>query len=332
MTRTQPNSLAMIRARILPTIQTTATGNFHQLRFTAMSTVCRVDFVCDDAQLARQFQQAAWHWVAGFEAQYSRFIPDSLTGRINTAAGSRWVDVDADAENLFDLCQEMVAFTGGAFDPTVLPLLRLWNWKATPPTVPTEPAVAKTLELVGWHKVQRRAGGIFLPQQGMCLDLGGLGKEFAVDQVLTLALQRGITNVLVDFGQDLRVHGVPPERAAWFIGLENPQQPGNCWAGLKVTDHAVATSGDYARHFTADGRRYGHIIDPRNGYPVHNGCLSVSVVAPQCTLAGILSTATFVLGPAAGLALMRHRPGVEGAVITETNCFQTAKFSGYTTT
>ena len=292
-----------------------------------MSTACRVDFICEDAALARQFQQEAWHWTAWFEAQYSRFIPDSLTGRINAAAGLRWVAVDAEAETMLDLCNEMVALTGGAFDPTVLPLLRLWNWKAAPPMLPTPAAVAEILELVGWHKIQWRAGAIFLPRPGMCLDLGGLGKEFAVDQVLTLALQHGINDVLVDFGQDLRVHGAPPARAVWLIGLEDPKSPGNCWAALKLNQHAVATSGDYARHFTANGRRYGHIIDPRDGFPVHNGCLSVSVVAPRCTVAGILATTTFVLGPKAGLDLMSRHSGVEGAVITETDCFQTVNFS-----
>lgn len=296
-----------------------------------MSTACRVAFVCDDAQLARQFQQEAWQWVARFEARYSRFIADSLVGRINAAAGLRWVEVDAEAETLLDACDELVAFTDGAFDPTALPLIRLWNWKRSPPMLPSEGVVAETLKLVGWHKVKRRKGGIFLPQAGMCLDLGGIGKEFAVDRVAEMALLRGLHNVLVDFGQDVRAHGAPPGRGAWFIGLENPKHPGECWTGLKVSDHAIATSGDYARHFTVGARRYGHIVDPRDGYPVHNGCLSVSVVAPQCTIAGILSTATFILGTEAGLDLMGRKPGIAGAVITDTGSFQTPDFDAYKT-
>jgi thiamine biosynthesis lipoprotein len=224
----------------------------------------------------------------------------------------------------------MIFFTRGVFDPTSLPLIRLWNWKANPPVVPDDATISAARERVGWRKVQRRKGAIFLPE-GMCIDLGGIGKEYAVDRVLTLALQRGIENVLVDFGQDVRVHGQPPEKGAWHIGLEDPKNPGQCWTGVAVTDHAVATSGDYLRHYMHQGRRYGHIIDPRTGYPVQNGCLSVSVIAPHCTFAGILSTAVFVLGPTEGIQLMSLCPGVEGVITTENTRYQTRGFHAYAT-
>jgi len=320
----------MVPARISAPVQKNVSSSSYQLTFTALSTISRPNFTCRDARLAQQFQREVLNWISWFEGQYSRFIPDSLVGRINAAAGSHWVDVDAENEMLFNLCQDMVTFTGGAFDPTVLPLIRLWNWKATPPILPSGHAVGETLELVGWGRIQRRKEGIFLPRLGMCLALGAIGKEYAVDCIVTQALQRGIDNVLVDFGQDLRVHGSPPERASWFVGLEDPKRPGSCWTGVAVNNHAVATSGDYVRHFSADGRRYGHIIDPRNGYPANAGCLSVSVVAPQCTIAGILSTTAFVLGPKEGLDLISTSPGAEGAITTDTDCFQTSGFSRLT--
>jgi thiamine biosynthesis lipoprotein len=241
------------------------------------------------------------------------------------------VEVDPETEALFDLCREMIFFTRGVFDPTALPLIRLWNWKANPPVMPDAAAIAEAQALVGWRHVQRRKGAIFLPQPGMCLDLGGIGKEYAVDRVITLALRRGIEHVLVDFGQDVRVHGEPPERGAWHIGLEDPKQPGHCWTGVAVTNHAVATSGDYLRHFTYAGRRYGHIIDPRSGYPVDNGTLSVSVIAPHCTFAGILSTSACVLGPKEGIDLISLCPGVEGCITTDHARYPTKGFYAYTT-
>ena len=146
-----------------------------------------------------------------------------------------------------------------------------------------------------------------------------------------MGLESGITNILVDFGQDVRVHGQPPGRPCWHVGLEDPAHPGECWTGVAVTDHAVATSGDYVRNFTAGGRRYGHIIDPRDGYPVNNGCLSVSVVAPNCTMAGILSTSAFILGPREGLDLIRICPGVEGAISTDAGRVHTRNFNAYAT-
>jgi thiamine biosynthesis lipoprotein len=242
------------------------------------------------------------------------------------------MEVDPETERIFSLCQEMVFFTRGAFDPTALPLIRLWNWKAKPPVIPDAAAVRTAQELAGWRKIQRRPGAIFLPREGMCLDLGGIGKEYAVDLVMQHALNRGLEHLLVDFGQDVRVHGQPPEKGAWHIGLENPRQPGKCWAGVAVSNHAVATSGDYLRHFTLNGRRYGHIIDPRTGEPVDNGCLAVSVIAPSCTMAGALSTTAFVLGPKEGLELIQLSRGAEGCITTKETQYTSRNFYAYVVT
>ncbi len=326
-----PDSTPMVYERVKGSAQCNAAAGFYKLSFQAMSTVCRVHFRSLNPTLARDFQSEVLRWVAWFEARYSRFIASSLISRINLAAGREWVDVDPETDALLNLCQEMVFFTSGVFDPTSMPLLRLWNWKANPPRVPAEDAIRAARELVGWRKIQRRPGAIFLPREGMCLDLGGIGKEYAVDRVLTLGLQRGIDNLLVDFGNDVRVHGEPPEKGAWHIGLEDPKQPGRCWTGVAVTNHAVATSGDYVRHFLHQGRRYGHIVDPRTGYPVQNGSLSVSVIAPHCTVAGILATAAFVLGAKDGLALMSICPGVEGCITTDSDRSETKRFYAYTT-
>ena len=328
---TLPNSYETVLGRVRQSSRCVSRAGFHELSFQAMSTACRTDFVCKDARLAQEFRNRVINWIAWFEAQYSRFIPDSLIGRINAAAGLHWVAVDPETDALFNLCQDMIFLSRGVFDPTALPLMRLWNWKAKPPQIPTPEAVRAARELVGWRKIQRRKGTIFLPHEGMCLDLGGIGKEYAVDRVVMMALDAGITDVLVDFGQDVRVAGEPPERGAWHIGLDDPKNPGKCWTGVAVKDLAVATSGDYVRSFVADGRRYGHILDIRDGYPVNNGCLAVSVIAPHCTIAGILSTSAFVLGPKEGFDLINACVGAEGAVCTETGRHQTRNFYRYAT-
>ena len=331
MVLTSPDSSQAVYDRVKASAQLSAEMGYHKLSFQAMNTRCQVNFRAQDPTRARDCQNEVLRWVASFEARYSRFLPDSLISRINAAAGREWVEVDPETDALFNLCQEMIFFTRGVFDPTSLPLIRLWNWKANPPVVPEAAAIRAAQEKVGWRKLQRRPGAIFLPQVGMCLDLGGIGKEYAVDRVLTLVLERGYPDVLVDFGQDVRVHGQPPEKGAWHIGLEDPRNPGHCWTGMAVTNHAVATSGDYLRNYVVQGRRYGHILDPRTGYPVNNGCLSVSVVAPHCTFAGILSTTVFVLGPQEGMQLMSLCPGVEGVITTETTRHQTRGFHAYTT-
>lgn len=294
-----------------------------------MSTHCQVNCHGVPAPVALEFQREVVTWVANFEARYSRFIPDSLIGRINAAAGESWVETDSETDRLFALCEELFFFTRGSFDPTALPLMRLWNWKQQPPVLPAEEAIQSARSLVGWNKVQRRSGAIFLPQKGMALDLGGIGKEYAVDCVMNLALQRGIANVLVDFGQDVRVHGHALDKLHWLIGLDDALQPGRCWAGVAVNDHGVATSGDYLRHFQLNGRRYGHIIDPRTGYPTLNDCRAVSVVAPSCTIAGLLSTSVCLLGAKEGLRLIELHPGAAGAVTTDTTKLYTRNFHEY---
>jgi len=315
-----------IRARIRQSAITRQEGELLILTFFAMGTRCRVMVAAPDRAPADVYLDRLLDRIADFEAKYSRFLDGSLVSLVNAAAGKHWVEVDEEADRMLGLCAELFFFTRGAFDPTALPLIRLWNWKSNPPVVPEDEAIRAARELVGWNKVQRKPGAIFLPAPGMGIDLGGIGKESAVDQAMAMAVQHGLENVLVDFGQDIRVHGKPPGRPAWHVGLENPRTPGTCWASVAVTDHAVASSGDYLRHFVHQGRRYGHILDPRTGYPVDNRCRAVSVVAPACTIAGILTTTAFILGPEEGFHLIHNYHGASGAILTETGNLTTPRF------
>jgi thiamine biosynthesis lipoprotein len=315
-----------IRDRVRQSATIREEGSVVTLTFFAMGTRCRAMLATPSTEQRQAFLEQLLIAVADFEAKYSRFLDNSLIGCINAAAGKHWVEVDEETDRIFSLCGDLFFFTRGAFDPTALPLIRLWNWKANPPVVPDETAIQAARELVGWNKVQRRRGAIFLTRPGMALDLGGIGKEYAVDMAMALAAQHGIENVLIDFGQDIRAQGKPPGRPAWHVGLENPRNPGSCWASVAVTNHAVASSGDYLRHFVHQGRRYGHIIDPRTGYPVANDCRAASVVAPTCTIAGILTTTACILGPQEGYHLINGYHGASGALVTETANLITPRF------
>ena len=334
MVLSQTDSLPLVRERVRNSARRTVERGYAHLAFSAMSCPCRVFFSAEPG-LARVFQDEVLEWVAWFEARYSRFIPDSLISKINAAAGEHWVEIDAETEAIFGLCQELPVFLGatkGVFDPTALPLIRLWNWKAERPVVPEDQPIQKARALVGWTKVQRRPGGVFLPLPGMMIDLGGIGKEYAVDRVLTmLGCNAGSRIFWWISGRMQRARGQSPEKAPWRIGLEDPRQPGSCWTSVLVTDHAVATSGNYLRNFVVGGRRYGHIIDPRSGYPADNDALSASIIAPHCTFAGIVSTAAIVLGPREGLQMMSYFQGIEGAIITPNNRHQTRGFNNYAT-
>jgi thiamine biosynthesis lipoprotein len=193
--------------------------------------------------------------------------------------------------------------------------------------LPSDDAIREAQQRVGWSKVQRAPGRLFLPLEGMGLDLGGMGKEFAVDQIGLLTRQFPLTGALIDFGADIRVVGLPPDgRPGWHIGLEDPQSPGRVWRGLSARDCAVATSGNYLRHFEIDGIRYGHILDPRTGRPTPVQVLAVSVLAPSCTQAGLLSTSALVLGAVEGLRLIDSTPGAAGVILTSAQTFQSRRF------
>ena len=312
-----------------PAVPTGPAGPLRRLTFPAMGTNCEVQFAASDDAQAAKFERAAVVWVQAFEVKYSRFLPTSLVSRINAAAGREWVAVDAEMEQLLTLCDTLHFMTQGVLDPTALPLIRVWNYKVAHPVLPTEAEIAAARRLVGWKKVQRAAGKVFLPEPGMALDFGGFGKEYAVDIVAQIAVDHGIANVLVDFGHDIRALGAPPGRPCWHIGLENPQKPGVPAGSTGLTGKGVASSGDYLRCFTLNGRRYGHIVDPRTGWPVANGCVQSTVIAATCLQAGVLSTTSFVLGADAGIRFIQSFPGAEGLIVTERARAQTRGFFNY---
>ncbi len=299
--------------------------------FPALGTTCEVQYAAPEGdRQAAAFEDAAVGWVQAFEAKYSRFRADSLVSRINQAAGRDWVEVDDDMEQLLALCDTLHAMTQGLLDPTALPLIQLWNWKAARPRIPADEEIAAARRLVGWPRVQRRPGAIHLPERGMALDFGGFGKEYAVDIVAQIAGNHGIGAVLVDFGHDLRVLGTPPGRPAWHVGLEDPRRPGTSWASVALGgSRGIASSGDYVRCFQLNGRRYGHIIDPRTGWPVANGCAQATIIADTCLQAGVLSTTAFVLGVPAGIEFIQACPGADGLLVTDTTRAQTRGFYRY---
>ncbi len=285
-----------------------------QSHFRAMGTGCQIIFRASSRKQGAAFRDAAVGWVAEFERKYSRYREDSMISAINRAAGDGWVWADAELESIFSLCDHYHWSTGGVFDPTALPLQRLWDYKAERPVIPSDKAIEAALSLVGWNQVEREPGRVRLPAPGMAVDLGGIGKEYAVDRVIEQSRPFGIIDIMVDFGRDVRASGVAPDGGPWRVGLEHPLDPGTCWGGVRASNRAVTTSGDYLRGFEIEGRRYSHIIDPRTGRPIDNGCCSASVIAPTCTEAGALSTAALILGAEQGLRLIERSGLAQGCV------------------
>jgi thiamine biosynthesis lipoprotein len=148
----------------------------------------------------------------------------------------------------------------------------------------------------------------------MGLDFGGFGKEYAVDRVTELAREHGLDDFLIDFGGDVFAEGSPPDAPAWRVGLEDPGKQGQAKRIFSVSGMAVATSGNYRRFFEKNGKRYGHLIDHRTGFPTSNNCLSATVISRSCLEAGVLSTCALLDGTDRGLARIDRFFGAEGCI------------------
>ena len=221
----------------------------------------------------------------------------SEVARINRTAGLGGTVVDPEVAAVLRLADEVTAASGGAFDLTVEPLVRLWGFLGGKPQVPDPLALADAHRLVGWPRVffDRGSGRLTLPEQGMSLDLGGIAKGYGVDVVAARLRRAGVTDALVDLTGNMAALGDAPGHEGWVIGIRDPRDRGPYLATIRLQDRCVSTSGDYVQFVSEGGRRFGHILDPRTGWPAH-GLSSATVVSERAAAADAWSTALFVLG------------------------------------
>ena len=261
--------------------------------FTAMSCPCEIRVVGADEQQVHGAAQAGIDEVRRIEQKYSRYRPDSLLSRINAAAGHDPVQIDQETHALLQLGGHLHRASEGRFDLTSGVLRRAWDFRAK--SVPTQAQIDALLPLVGWGRVVMTPEHVRLPQRGVELDLGGLGKEYAADRAADMCLALGMHGGFVDLGGDIRVIGPRADGSGWRFGIRDPLNAGSLNGELTLTSGALATSGDYERGFEADGKRYGHLLDARSGWPV-NHWRSVSVAAPTAVAAGMLATLGMLMG------------------------------------
>ncbi len=214
---------------------------------------------------------------------------------------------------------EVASASGGAFDPTILPLVQLWSFD-TGGQLPPAADIQRARGRMDWRRVSLDAQGRYRLPDGFALDLGGIAQGAVVDLLGTWLEQRGFRQYLVEASGDILIAGMKGRKEPWTVAIKHPRRGQEFVGILKLGEPgrkiAIVTSGDYERFFEQDGRRYHHILDPATGYPAV-GLVSVTVIAPTCTEADALSTAAFVLGPERGLSLLEDRPGVEGLLISE---------------
>ena len=261
-------------------------------RFAAMASPCELLVHTDDAKLAKRICTQASSEAWRIEDTYSRYRDDNTIHRINNAKGAP-VRVDDELALLLNFAQTCWQLSGGAFDITSGVLRRAWHFDNSD-NIPTQTQLDELLPLVGWDKVQWDGQQLQMPA-GMEIDLGGIGKEYAVDRAATLSSELSDVPVLINFGGDLRANKAPLASRAWQVGIENLAGSG-ANAVLELAAGSLATSGDARRYLLHDGVRYGHVLDPRTGWPVLGAANSVTVARGQCIEAGLLATLALLKG------------------------------------
>lgn len=253
--------------------------------------LCDVGSSRDAKKLTRLVAAEAWR----IEDKLSRYIDGNIIHRINTAEGLP-VEVDDETAQLLNFAETLFSLSDGAFDITSGVLRRAWTFDGSD-NIPAREEVAALLSLVGWGKANWQAPMLTLPEN-MQIDLGGIGKEYAVDRAISILRSENDKPFLVNFGGDLAVTGPPQTRKAWTVGIE-AIEVGGATRLIELRQGALATSGDARRFLKKDGVRYGHVIDPRTGWPVREAASSITVAADTCTQAGMLSTLAMLKGGSA---------------------------------
>jgi thiamine biosynthesis lipoprotein len=279
-----------------------------------MGTSVEIAVSQTQAAKAEEGMEAAFREVQRIDLLMSHYREDSEISRVNRDAGKKETKVSPEMLRMIERAIEFSSLSEGAFDITIGPVFRLWNFREG--KFPEEKNLRENLKKVGYRqiKIDRSRSSIFLQEEGMEIDLGAIAKGYAVDSASAVLKEKGIENFLVNAGGDLKVSGSKEKGVPWIVGIQHPRLPSQMVAKLSPRQAGVATSGDYKKFFIERGERYHHLLNPSTGTPARE-CQSVTVMAPSAMAADALATAVFVLGPKKGLALVKRMNDVHAIIV-----------------
>jgi len=258
----------------------------------AMASPCDVLMEVEDELLAQEILNAVADEAWRIEDKFSRYKKDNIIFKINRSHGET-VTVDDETSRLLDFANELFEISEGLFDVTSGVLRQVWTFDGSD-NLPTKKQVKKIVKNIGWQKVFREKTTVALPSD-MEIDLGGIGKEYAVDRCVQIARQKTEQSVLINFGGDLAMTTARKDKAYWSVGrlVTGSDEARGIF---QLYSGAIATSGDANRYLLKNGVRYSHILNPLTGWPVINAPHTVSVAAPTCVEAGMMSTLAMLQG------------------------------------
>ncbi len=277
-----------------------------------MGVECRITLYAGEGDLAEESAARAFERIAALDASLSDWRLESELNHLNSAAGGPAMPVSEDLYRVLDLARRFSEATGGAFDPTVGPVVRLWRQARRDGRLPIDEALSLARSVVDWKGVELapESRSVRLARPGMRLDLGGIGKGYIADRTGEVLREQGVTRFLIDLGGDLLAGDPPPGRKGWSIQVRTGLGEATT---LNVANAGVATSGDTAQFIEIDGVRYSHIVDPRTGLGLTNR-IAATVIAPDAATADALASAVCVLGESEGKVVAARFRGVRALV------------------
>ncbi|MGP1613936.1 MAG: FAD:protein FMN transferase [Pollutimonas bauzanensis] len=286
--------------------ENTAAPPCHELRGRSMGTTWTVKIAAPvGAARADALDAAIQQALERITRQMSTWEADSVITVLNQSEPG-WYQVPEELFHVLGHALDVARQTGGAYDPTVGGLVDLWGFgpRGAIAVPPADSAIAAALAQAGWHRTALNAEhrGVWQPGR-LQFDLSSIAKGYGADQIAAVLDRHAIEHYLVELGGELKARGLNPRQSRWALGIDIPGDPATF--PISLSDCAIATSGDYRRHFEHGGRRYGHTLDPRTGRPLLHSLASVSVLHRDCMLADALATALLCLGPGQGPAYAR---------------------------
>jgi thiamine biosynthesis lipoprotein len=261
---------------------------FYRYPFKAMGSPCDIQLYAANRARAKRVADAAIADVRRLEARYSRYREDSFLSAINrVAASGGCISVDAETAGLLNYAETCHRQSDGLFDITSGILRRAWRFDRS--ALPSEAQIRELLADIGWHKLRWTPPLLEFPAPGLELDFGGVVKEYAVDRAAALCREAGIRHGAVNLGGDIKIIGPHPDGSPWRIGIRHPRRAGAAITTVSLYEGGLASSGDYERCIVVDDVRYGHVLNPKTGWPVRH-LASVSVIGDFCVVAGSAST------------------------------------------
>ena len=271
-------------------------------------------------EVANQYLNAAQGEIERIERLISSWDANSQTAEVNRQAGIKPVKVAKELYELIARSIEISKITQGAFDISYAALDPVWFFDGRIKAVPSESERLKSVQNIGFKDLVLNAKEqtVYLPKKGMKIGFGAIGKGYAADATKKLMKSLGVSSGIINASGDLTSWGKKPDGTDWQVGISNPENPAKVFSWFPVRDAAVATSGNYEKYVTLEGKQYSHIMDPRTGMPV-SGIKSVTVFAPNAELADAFATAVFIMGIDTGIDTISQLPGMSCIIVDAEN-------------